>query len=136
MDLIPAITITGDALDAEKTRMEVISENIAHAQTTRRQDGDAYHRKEITFESYLDRSGPVPRERLRIAAVEDDPTPGRRIYMPEHPHADDTGMVEFPNVQLSREMVDLITASRSYEANLTILQTSKQMAEQAMSIGR
>lgn len=136
MELIPALNITGDALDAEKLRMEVISENIAHAQTTRGEDGSPYRRKEVTFESYLDRNGGAAEERLRVSSVAEDESPGKRVYMPNHPHADAEGMVEFPNVQLSREMVDLITASRSYEANLTILRTSKQMAEQAMSIGR
>lgn len=136
MDLIPAVNITGDALDAEKIRMEVISENIAHAQTTRQENGQAYRRKEVTFESYLDRTGGGAEERLRVSSVSEDEAPGRSVYMPTHPHADEEGMVEYPNVQISREMVDLITASRSYEANLTILRTSKQMAEEAMRIGR
>ena len=73
---------------------------------------------------------------VRVVDVFDDQTPGRMIFNPGHPHANDDGMVEMPNVDVSREMIDLISASRAYEANLTVVKTSRRMAQQALAIGR
>ena len=73
---------------------------------------------------------------VRVTDVFDDNTPGRMIYNPGHPHANEDGMVEMPNVDVSREMVDLISASRAYEANLSVVKTSRRMAQQAMAIGK
>jgi len=140
MDLLPAIEVTSDALNAEKIRLEVIGQNIANAQTTRGPDGKAYARKIVTFETQLREAtlgeGGPRLSGLRVAAITDDPKPGEKVYDPGHPHADMNGMVHLPNVNLSEEMVDLITASRAYEANLSVVRTSRQMAQRAMMIGK
>ncbi|MBT5380596.1 MAG: flagellar basal body rod protein FlgC, partial [Opitutae bacterium] len=73
---------------------------------------------------------------VRVDDVFDDTTPGRKIYNPDHPHADGEGMVEMPNVEVAREMVDLISASRAYEANLSVARTARQMAMKAINLGR
>jgi flagellar basal-body rod protein FlgC len=144
MNILPALGITVDALNAEKVRLEIVGENIANAQTTRGPDGQPYHRKIVSFESQLAQTsgaegmgaGGVKPSSVRVAAITEDPTPGESIYNPGHPHANESGMVEMPNVNTSREMVDLITASRAYEANLSVVRTARQMAARALMIGR
>ena len=136
MSILPGIQITADALDAEKARLEVIAQNIANAQTTRGADGQAYKRREVSFESFVEKMGMNHVSRLRISDIRTDDTPGQKIFNPQHPHADQEGFVELPNVELTREMVDMMTASRAYEANLTVVRTSRQMAQQALIIGK
>ena len=140
MNLLSAIDVTSDALNAEKVRLEVIGQNIANAQTTRGPDGLPYQRKVVTFEAQLREftglEGATPLSSLRVADISVDPTPGEMIHDPGHPHADANGMVQMPNVKIAQEMVDLITASRAYEANLSVVRTARQMAMRALSIGK
>lgn len=139
MDLLPGIDVTSDALNAEKIRLEVIGQNIANAQTTRGPGGVPYQRQVVTFETQLrDAIGAngSPLTGLRVAGITNDPTPGDLVFNPGHPHADANGMVQMPNVKLSQEMVDLITASRAYEANLSVVRTARQMAQRAIQIGK
>ena len=144
MNLIPWIESTGSALSAEKIRLEIIAQNIANSNTTQDASGNVYKRKEVVFEEFT--KSPEKRipgyvdenlyQGVRVTDVVDDQPPGRMIYNPGHPHANEDGMVEMPNVDVSREMVDLIIASRAYEANLTVVKTSRRMAQQAMAIGK
>jgi flagellar basal-body rod protein FlgC len=136
MNVISAATVTASALDAEKLRLDVISENIANAHTTRGLDGKAYARKIVSFESALDSAAGNGAEGVRVGAITKDTTPGELVYDPRHPHADSHGMVQLPNVNVEHEMVDLITASRAYEANLAVVKNARQMAVQALGIGR
>jgi flagellar basal-body rod protein FlgC len=136
MNVISASTITASALDAEKLRLDVISENIANAHTTRAMDGHAYQRKVVSFESALDEAFGSEGEGVRIGSITKDSTPGEQVYDPRHPHADARGMVQMPNVNVAHEMIDLITASRAYEANLAVVRNARQMAAQALGIGR
>jgi flagellar basal-body rod protein FlgC len=128
----------------------VIAQNIANAHTTRDMDGGVYKRKLVAFETLIDEAKePVAfnhtrknlgydalHQGVRVSDVFDDKTPGRKIYNPDHPHADKDGMVEMPNVEVSREMVDMISSSRAYEANLNVAKTSRQMAMKAISLGQ
>ena len=144
MNLIPGIEATGSALTAEKIRLEVIAQNIANSNTTQDSDGNVYQRKEVAFEEFI--KSPERRvagfvdenlyHGVKVTDVYDDQTPGPMIFNPGHPHANQDGMVEMPNVDVSREMIDLISASRAYEANLTVVKTSRRMAQQALSIGK
>jgi flagellar basal-body rod protein FlgC len=150
MNLMPGIRATGNALAAEKVRLSVIAQNIANAHTTRDMDGGVYKRKLVAFETLIDEAKePVAfnhthrnlsydarHQGVRVSDVFDDKTPGRKVYNPDHPHADKEGMVEMPNVEVSREMVDLISSSRAYEANLNVAKTARQMAMKAISIGQ
>lgn len=138
INLIPGMQTTADALNVERVRMDIISQNIANAHTTKDANGDVYQRKQVAFEAYLQDSNGVdhPQRGVRVAAIENDPRPGQVVYQPGHPHADAEGMVTLPNVELSREMVDMITSSRAYEANLSVVKTARQMAMQALSIGK
>lgn len=144
MNLIPGIEATGSALSAEKIRLEIIAQNIANANTTQDHEGNVYQRKVVAFEEYV--SSPERRtpgyvdenlyRGVKVVDVYNDPAPGRMIYNPGHPHANDDGMVQMPNVDMTTEMVDLISASRAYEANLTVVKTARRMAQQAIAIGR
>lgn len=141
MDLISGIVATGSALNAQRTRLDVIAQNIANAQTTRGPDGRAFQRSIVSFESELIRSqgsplGSKSLSAVHVSSISKDPTPGQRINDPGHPDADEQGMVTMPNVNVAFEMVDLITASRAYEANLTVAKNSRQMALKTLEIGK
>jgi len=141
MELITGVGATGSALNAQKTRLDLIAQNIANAQTTRSADGGPYKRQVVTFEAQLAnrmaRGGQgAGATGGKVASISNDPTPGRKIYDPRHPDADVQGMVAMPNVNVSTEMVDLITASRTYEANLSVVKAARQMAQKTIDIGR
>ncbi len=139
MNLISGIDITAGALNAQKTRLDIVAQNIANAQTTRTPNGGPYQRQVVSFESELMRreggSGPSLQS-VKVAAVATDRTPGQQVYNPQHPDAGADGMVTMPNVNLSYEMVDLITASRAYEANLSVVKNARQMAMKTLEIGK
>ena len=135
MNFITGSKSTGSALNAEKVRMDIVAQNIANAHTTRDVDGNPYKRKVVSFEAVLGSergtSGGV-----RVSGITNDNREGETIYNPQHPHADKDGVVRMPNVNLSIEMVDMLSASRAYEANLAVVRNAKQMAAKALAIGR
>ena len=138
MNLIPGVNVTASALNAETVRMNVVAENIANAYTTHSVDGGAYKRKVVSFESMLDpaSSNASPGSgTVQVSQIATDNTPGQMIYEPSNPDANKDGMVQMPNVNLSTEMVDLMTASRAYEANLAVIRNARQMATKALTIG-
>lgn len=139
MNLIAGIDITAGALNAQKTRLDMVAQNIANAQTTRTPNGGPYQRQVVSFETELVRreglSGPALQS-VKVAGVSTDRTPGQQVFNPQHPDAGPDGLVTMPNVNLSYEMVDLITASRAYEANLTVAKNSRQMAMKTLQIGK
>lgn len=152
MSLFQSLHISGSALTANRLRMDVISSNIANANTTRARlengEWQPYRRKmvEVTpiqtqsFSSVLNAAmsnnkSPVGGVKV-TRIVEDESTPFRTVYDPEHPDADENGYVRLPNVDLLKEMVDLMAANRSYEANITALNTAKSMYLKALEIGK
>jgi len=139
MNLIAGIDITAGALNAQKTRLDIVAQNIANAQTTRTPNGGPYMRQVVSFESELIRregvAGPAL-QGVKVATIGTDRTPGQSVYNPQHPDAGSDGMVTMPNVNLSYEMVDLITASRAYEANLSVVKNARQMAMKTLEIGK
>ena len=142
MNIMPGLESTASALAAEKVRLDVIGQNIANAHTTRGPDGQPYARKMVSFEAKLldvgtnSDGGKNLTTGVGIKAIKSDPKAGPLVYNPGHPDADEKGMVRLPNVNLTHEMVDLIAASRSYEANLQVVRTAKQMAQSALRMGR
>jgi flagellar basal-body rod protein FlgC len=137
MNLISGIDVTASALNAQKTRLDIVAQNIANAQTTRTPEGKPYQRQIVSFESELvRRAGGASLQSVRIAAIDADRTPGQQVYNPQHPDAGADGLVMMPNVNLSYEMVDLITASRAYEANLSVAKSARQMAMRTLEIGK
>ena len=135
MNFISGINATSSALEAEKIRMDIVAENISNAYTTKGLDGKVYQRKTVAFEALL-ASGGERGGGVRISEIGTDSTPGELVHNPTHPHANKDGMVQMPNVSVSTEMVDLLAASRAYEANLAVVRNARQMAAKALTIGR
>jgi flagellar basal-body rod protein FlgC len=136
MNVLSATAITASALEAEKMRVDITSQNIANAHTTKGLDGKPYQRRVVAFESVLNEQMGQNLQGVRVSEIKRDQSPGEVLYNPEHPHADEEGNVQMPNVNIAYEMVDMVTASRSYEANLAVVRNARQMANQALSIGR
>jgi len=135
INLIPGINSSSSALDAERIRMEVISQNIANVNTTRDTDGNPYQRKQVVFESVLQQQGGQS-QGVQVASVQTDKRPPRLVFNPGHPDANAAGMVAVPDINIHEEMADLIASSRSFEANLAVVKNGRTMAMQALSIGR
>ena len=140
IDFLPGVHSTTNALNAERVRLEIISQNIANANVTRGPDGKPYVRQQAVFETVLDQASQIPgqvqAQGVRVARIENDPRPGQLVYSPGHPDADANGMVAMPNVNIHEEMADLIASSRAYEANLAVLKNARAMAMQTLSIGK
>jgi len=146
MGYFGALDIGASALTAQRLRMDTISQNIANANTTRTEDGTPYRRRLVVFQ---ERSQGIPfseylsassRERyigkgVKVAAVVEDASDFKRVYDPGHPDADEEGYVAMPNVDIITEMVNMISATRAYEANVTSINTTKSMALKALEIG-
>jgi len=143
---ISTLRISGSALSAERLRLDVISQNIANVQTTRTSDGRAYQRREVVFEevplvSSL-RQAPagyapeVGGGGVRATAVVASIAPTVRVHNAGHPDADAEGYVEMPNVNLVEEMVDMVVATRAYEANVAAAQATKTLVARALELGR
>lgn len=137
MNLIPGIDVTSGALAAQKMRLDIVAQNIANAQTTRTAEGGAYKRQIVSFETELvKRTGGASLTTVRVGGIMNDKTPGQQVYNPQHPDAGADGLVTMPNVNLAYEMVDLITASRAYEANLSVVKNSRNLAMKTLEIGK
>lgn len=149
MSIYRSMYISGTALTAERLRMDVISNNIANSQTTRTEEGGAYRRKQVVFQAQERQGPPVSRFKrhvdlsqqhglagVRVRRILENDNDMVRTHDPSHPDADADGFVEYPNVDITTEMVDLMAASKAYQANITVIQTSKSMAQAALQIGR
>jgi flagellar basal-body rod protein FlgC len=141
--MLVAGNISASGLSAERLRMEVIANNIANAFSTRgAADGGPYRRQDILFEAVLNdhvqgqSQAGHPYGGVRVVGVMDDLSELQRVYDPGHPDADASGFLTLPNVSLPIEMVNLMTASRTYEANLKVLQTLRQQLEQTLTLLR
>jgi flagellar basal-body rod protein FlgC len=144
MSLFGGLEISASGLTAERLRMDVTAENLANAQTTRGADGQPYRRKEVILQEAPGSFGATLSKAMsagqgggvQVAAVVEDQTPLKRVYDPGHPDADAQGYVSMPNVDTVTEMVDLISASRAYEANVTAMQAAKQMFARTLELLR
>lgn len=138
--LFAATSISNSGMAAERFRMEVIANNLANASSTHSANGGPFRRQDVVFAEALSgalRPGGLPDLRgVKVEGVVEDQSPLNKMYDPGHPDADADGFVLMPNVQLPIEMVNLITASRAFEANLKAAQTFKTMNEQALGLLR
>ena len=137
--LLTGIKSTGAALDAERIRMDVISQNIANVNITRGPDGKPYQRQQVVFASVLrDRQAGATGapQQVQIARIVKDNRPARMVYNPSHPDANAQGMVAMPDINIHEEMVDMIASSRTYEANIAVVRNARTMALQDLSIGK
>ncbi len=150
MDLFSSMAISASALEAHKTRLMVIATNLANAQSTRGPDGEPYRRRDVVFQPSVIPSPPFKSALqgmgatsvqahmagVKVAQIIEDPRPFQERYEPQHPDADPDGFVKFPNINVIEEMVNMMAASRAYEANVQALNATKTMARSALSIGR
>lgn len=130
--------ISASGIYAQRVRMDAISNNIANADTTRTPEGGPYHRQRVSFRAVYDqtlgtRSVPAG---VQVEGVVQDPNDERVVYDPGHPDADANGYVRMPNVNVVEEMVDMISATRAYEANVTALNATKSMISSAIELGK
>ena len=145
MSVFSAMDMSATGMTAQRTRLDIISQNIANVNTTRDADGNPYMRKSVIFqekayvsfdEALINATGHVGKG-VKIAKIfEDTSTEGRLVYDPSHPDADEKGYVMYPNVSTVTEMTDMIDASRSYEANVTAFNAAKGMHMKALDIGK
>ncbi len=145
MSFLSAFNICASGLTAQRKRLDVASENIANIETTRTESGNPYRRKMVvleeigdntTFRSHLARASRLQRTNqggVRVAEIVEDLIP---VYNPEHPDADEDGYVQMPNVDWVKETIDGMSATRSYEANITAFNAIKLMAQKALEIGK
>jgi flagellar basal-body rod protein FlgC len=149
MALMDSTSISATALSAQRLRMDVIAENIANVNTTRTAEGGPYKRKVVLFQEMLAgdpfsikldnayiRQAAQAGKGVRVSSIEEDNTPGTLNYDPGHPDADEEGYVRMPNVNIVEEMVNMISASRSYEANITAINNTKAMTTRTLELGR
>lgn len=152
MGMFTSINIASTGMAAERLRSDVISDNIANASTTRTQEGGAFKKSTVVLRPVAD-SNPQwnspftpsmldngPGRGVKVLEISKDTSQGRLVYDPDHPDAiksgPNAGYVEYPNVNIVNEMVDLISASRAYEANATVIEGAKDMFSAALNIGR
>ncbi|MBI1820267.1 MAG: flagellar basal body rod protein FlgC [Nitrospirae bacterium] len=146
MDIEQSFRISASALNAQKARLDVISNNLANAESTRTPGGGPYRRKDVVFaassqansfeEILAGQAGNSSGQGVEVAQVISDPRPFKKVFDPKHPDADSEGYVSLPNVSPMEEMVNMISALRSYEANVTAFNATKSMAAKALEIGR
>jgi flagellar basal-body rod protein FlgC len=130
------LNVSASGMTAERLRMDVIAENLANANTTQGTDGKPYRRKEVVLQEAGGGSFADALNGVNVVGVTQDMSPLKRVYDPGNPAADKQGYVQMPNVEPVTEMVDLITASRGYEANVQALQASKTMITRTLDILR
>lgn len=141
MDVSATLAISSSALQAQRLRMDVIAANLANAESTRSPEGGPYKRRDVMLEatagnSFDDILGARAGSAVRVVRVVEDDEPPRVVFDPGHPDADPRGYVAYPNVNPITEMVDLMAATRAYEANVAAVNATKRVLEAALSIGR
>lgn len=143
MDIFTSMKIGASALKANRIRLNTISANIANIETTSTPEGGPYKRKTVHFQSsplsfrqHLDANLKSTVRGVKVTEILEDKTPPKLTYRPEHPDADENGYVAMPNINMLEEMVDMMSATRSYEANTTTIKSAKRMALKALEIGR
>lgn len=143
LTLLPGVRSTTSALNAERIRLDTIAQNIANANTTRGLDGKPYQRQHVVFEAVLDQTlnqaNDVPGAQFsgpKVSRIEKDKRPLRNVYQPGHPDANADGIVQMPNISVHEEMADMIASSRTFDANIAVLKTAKQMTLQTLSLGK
>jgi len=144
--LFKSMDISSSGLNSQRLRMNVLSSNLANAQTTVTPEGGPYRRKDVVFSAtpqandpfgkFLDEDFGTELRKVEVVQVHQDTNPPRRVLDPSHPHADKDGYVEMPNINVMTEMVNMIAATRAFEANVTAMNNAKQMAQKALEIGR
>ncbi|MGB9589156.1 MAG: flagellar basal body rod protein FlgC [Armatimonadota bacterium] len=135
MGIFSAMDISSSGLFAQRVRLDVIANNIANANTTRTPEGGPYRRQEVILSTRSGGFDPTDAG-VHVETVTESRAPFKQVYDPSHPDAGPDGTVSFPNVNIVQEMVDLITATRAYEANIAAVNAARSMVSKALEIGR
>jgi flagellar basal-body rod protein FlgC len=134
MSLLNIFNIAGSAVSAQSQRLNTVSSNLANADTVAGPDGQAYKSRQVVFQTELmNAQGSAG---VRVSAVTENDTPGRRVFDPKHPAADAEGYVTFSNVNPVEEMVNMISASRSYQNNVEVMNTAKSLLLKTLQMGQ
>lgn len=143
MDILNTFKISGSAMQAQSQRLDTISSNLANVETTSTPEGGPYKKKSVYFQStplsfqeQLDGNLRNSTQGVKVTKIIEDKTAPKKIYNPSHPDANADGYVEMPNINVMEEMVDMMSATRSYQANATAIKSAKRMALKALEIGR
>lgn len=139
MNLIDTLSVTASGLTAQRVRLQTVATNMANARTTRTEDGGPYKRRMPVFRAEADPFGKMLDKaisRVEVTEIAESDDPNVRVFDPGHPDADDNGYVEYPNVNVLEEMVDMMMTARTYEANTSVVDVTRGMASQALDIGR
>jgi flagellar basal-body rod protein FlgC len=136
MSVFNVFHIAGSALTAQSMRLNAVASNLANADSAISADGQPYRAKQVVFEASPVQGGGASAQGVRVKQVVEDASPGRMIYDPRHPAADDKGYVTMPNVSVVDEMVNMISASRSYQTNADVMNTAKQLLLKTLTLGQ
>jgi len=140
MSMFRIFDVAGSAVSAQSQRLNVVASNLANADTVAGPDGKAYKARQVVFQTALmGAGGALGRESsagVRVSTVREDETPGRRVHDPKHPAADGEGYVTFSNVSAVEEMVNMISASRSYQNNVEVMNTAKSLLLKTLQMGQ
>ncbi|OQY25605.1 MAG: flagellar basal body rod protein FlgC [Desulfobacteraceae bacterium 4572_35.2] len=143
MGIFTSLNISASALQAQRTRLDTISSNMANAETTRTPEGGPYQRKMVVFQSqqmsfadHLSSRSNKAINGVRVSQIAIDQREPKLVYDPQHPDADDRGYVAMPDIDILKETTDMMMATRAYEANITTIKSAKRMALKALEIGK
>ena len=138
MGMLSIFNISGSAASAQSQRLNVVASNLANADTVAGPNGQAYKARQVTFQTELmgQTANDATAAGVRVSTVSEDQTPGRRVHDPKHPSADADGFVTYSNVNPVEEMVNMISASRSYQNNLEVMNTAKTLLLKTIQLGQ
>jgi flagellar basal-body rod protein FlgC len=134
MSLFNIFDIAGSAMAAQTQRLNVTASNIANADSATGPDGQAYRAKQVVFEAVPADAGNRP-AKVRVAGVVEDGSPSRKVFDPKHPLADGDGYVTLPNVSIVDEMVNMLSASRSYQSSVEVMNTARTLLQKTLTLG-
>ncbi len=138
MSMLSIFNVSGSAASAQSQRLNVVASNLANADTVAGPNGTAYKARQVTFQTQLmgETANDPTAAGVRVSTVTEDQTPGRRVHDPKHPGADAEGYVTYSNVNAVEEMVNMISASRSYQNNLEVMNTAKTLLTKTLQLGQ
>jgi len=140
MSMFQIFNVSGSAVSAQSQRLNVVASNLANADTVAGPDGQAYKARQVTFQTQLlgqtGQIGDAATAGVKVSNISEDQTPGRRVHDPKHPQADADGYVTYSNVNAVEEMVNMISASRSYQNNIEVMNTAKTLLLKTLQMGQ
>jgi flagellar basal-body rod protein FlgC len=135
MSMFKIFDVSGSGISAQSARLNVVASNLANADSVAGPDGKAYKARQVLFQTHMKDANDPGSAGVRVANVIEDQTEGRRILDPKHPLADENGYVTMPNVNVVEEMVNMISASRSYQSNVEVMNTAKSLLSKTLTLG-